>query len=131
MDRLCYYRIAALRSTSRAWRLRAAYMRPQGDAQCPGWRRWVAGRRRGRAHTRRLCPAPHIKPERLACEQAAFGVHPMQDGLEALALGADDRIGAYPVVVEEDLVGVDRATAHLLDLAHVEPRRGPVQIDTE
>ena len=56
----------------------------------------------------------------LGGDQDALRVHAVQDVLEALALLADAILQRHRQAVEEQLVGVDRLAAHLVDHARLD-----------
>ena len=64
---------------------------------------------------RRAAEADRLRPD-----QDALGVHAVQDVFEAPALLADAIGDRHRQRVDEQLVGIDRAAAHLGDFAHVD-----------
>lgn len=51
--------------------------------------------------------------------------------LEALALFANKRIGRYPVIVEKDLICINRPPTHFFDFPKVQTRCGFVKVNAE
>lgn len=66
-----------------------------------------------------------------AGEEAALGVHAVEDDFETLAFVADEGVCWDDVIIEEYFVCVDGAAAHFLDLAELEARLGFVEVDEE
>lgn len=65
---------------------------------------------------RRAPQGGEAQADSLAGEQDALGVHAVQDGREASALGADEVAGRHAPVGEMQRVGVDGGAAHFGDL---------------
>ncbi len=61
----------------------------------------------------------HAEADGFGRDQDALGIHPVQDVFEAAAFLADPVLHRNLEILEEQLVGVDRLAAHLLDLARV------------
>ena len=76
------------------------------------------------ARQRRLADA-----DRLGRDQHALGVEAVQQIVEALAFLADAVLERHLQAVDEDLVGVDRLAAHLVDLGDLD--LGAVEVGVE
>ena len=52
-------------------------------------------------------------------EQTPLGVHAVEDDLESIPLVPNQSVGGDGIIVEENLIGVNCPTAHLLNLAQI------------
>src|SRR5690606_2501076 len=69
------------------------------------------------------------QPNRLGGNEDPFWIHTVQDVLEPLAFLADAILRRHFKVFEEQLIGVDNLSPHLLDLMDLDPATIKIRVE--